>query len=74
MNSLYYIVELMTKLDGLTETVLVEEKNLANFLSNLDNGIYQVLNVCGVGGINLDFKKFLKQNEGLEQGGSDAGK
>jgi hypothetical protein len=66
-KSLYYIVELSVS-DGLSETVLVKEEDLARLLDNYDKEIYTVINIYGVGPINLEHKDFLKKEKGLELG------
>lgn len=65
---MYYMVELTDNNDGYVNSILVEEKNLVNFISNYDKDLYKLVNVYGLGVINLEFKDFLKKENNLEQG------
>ena len=58
----------LTNIDGIVEVILVKEKDLAGFLSNYDSENYTVLNVHGIGPVNLDYTDFIKKEIELEKG------
>jgi hypothetical protein len=67
MKELHYIVEL-TNIDGMVEAVLVKDRDLAGFISNYDSDSYTILNINGIGPVNLDYKDFIKKETQLEKG------
>jgi len=67
-DKIYYIVELMSKLDNIGYPVLCSEDKLADFLNHYDKDTYQLMNVNCVGNLDIDGKKFLKENKQLEHG------
>ena len=67
MKELHYMVEL-TNIDGIVEVILVKDKDLAGFLSNYDSVNYTILNVHGIGPVNLDYRDFIKKEIELEKG------
>jgi hypothetical protein len=67
MKDLYYMVEL-TNIDGRVDTVLIKEKDLVSFISNYDDVNYTLLNIHGIGPVNLDYKDFIKKEVTLEKG------
>jgi len=66
-DTIYFIVELAGLENNKTHAVLIEENKLANFVANYDDGIYKLLNITGVGMINLNYLDFIKKEKGLEQ-------
>jgi hypothetical protein len=68
MQKIYYIVEIMSVLDGINYNVLCSEENLSNFLAHLDKDNYQLVNVYGVGQMYLETKEFVKKDNNLEHG------
>ncbi len=67
IKELHYIVEL-TNIDGMVEAVLVKDKDLASFINNYDSDNYTILNINGIGPVNLDYEDFIKKEVELEKG------
>jgi hypothetical protein len=67
MKELHYIVEL-TNIDGMVEAVLVKDRDLVGFINNYDSDNYTILNINGIGPVNLDYKDFIKKEVELEKG------
>ena len=67
IKELYYMVEL-TNIDGMVEAILVKDKDLASFINNYDSDNYTILNINGIGPVNLDYKDFIKKEVELEKG------
>lgn len=60
--SLYYIVEL-NNIEGIPKFVLVKDENLVDFISKYNKEIYTIVNINGIGNINLDYNDFLKKED-----------
>jgi hypothetical protein len=67
----YFVVELNEKLDGFNHAVLLEEKDLVVFLQNYDKDFYTLINVCGIGALDVNFKDYFKNEPDLEKGDSN---
>jgi hypothetical protein len=70
-KTIYYMVELIDSLDGVSSQVLCKEEDLAGFITNYDRDKYKILNVYGVSNMFLDCKEFIKTTDGLENGGGN---
>lgn len=65
---IYYMVELVDKIDGNHHSVLVNETTLANFIANYDKKLYTLVNVYGMGEVNLDHNDFITVEKNFEHG------
>ena len=74
MKGMYYIADIGVVDDDKSKDyvviakALIKEKDLPDFLKNLDSSKYLLLGLYGIGDVVLDYKKFLEQNKDLEHG------
>lgn len=62
-KTIYYIVELINKLEGFSEGILCSDKDISNFINSYDKDKYKLISVNGVGALNLDYKDFIVKKE-----------
>lgn len=74
MDELYYVVELMDVENNTPHSILCSEEALNSIVSNYDKDIYKLVNVYGLGQLDLDYMKFTKKPDNLETGDNNVEK
>jgi len=66
----YYVVTFRDIVNdiGFEWNVLADENSLPNLLSCYDKDAYKLVNIFGLGPLQLDYHEFIKHEQGLETG------
>jgi hypothetical protein len=60
-KTIYYLVEIQNLTDGEVKKLLLKDSEIPDFMDNLDKDNFGLLNMYGLGFLNLDYKEFIKK-------------
>lgn len=59
---MYYLVELQNLDTTEVNKLLLKDEDILNFISNFDKDKFGLLNMYGMGFLDLEYKEFIKNN------------